>query len=140
LARTSAFASKRAIITRATKQKGKRKKKEKPEPPPGFRGVEQIAEDWGKWKHGQKIDVTYPFKPGEEPQWVIDLIKSPHLGSIKKIADLDPYKQGYKFVTKRIRREKIKEDNKWRAWREWSLVPSLRRGNSRRKHPTRIAP
>jgi len=140
LFRCSPILAKRGtLLTRAAKQKGKRRKKEKPEHPPGWKGIETMAEDWGKWKHGTKIDVTSPWKDGEEPQWVLDLISKPNYGAIQKVADLDPYTQGLKFVSKRLRRDKIRGDNTLRLWREWSSVPSLKR-TTRKAPPPTIAP
>ena len=36
--------------------------------------MEMIARDWGNWEHGEKIDVSMPWKEGEEPEWLLELI------------------------------------------------------------------
>lgn len=46
------------------------------EAPEGF-DIDMMAKDWAAWEHGSKIDVSLPFKEGEEPEWALAAITSP---------------------------------------------------------------
>ena len=66
----NAFLEAKATKGASGKKKGKKETFELPKD----LTMDKIAADWSKWKHGDKRDVTLDFKPGEEPDWLKEII------------------------------------------------------------------
>eukprot|EP01126_Amoeba_proteus_P033071 TRINITY_DN3231_c0_g1_i3.p1 TRINITY_DN3231_c0_g1~~TRINITY_DN3231_c0_g1_i3.p1 ORF type:complete len:148 (-),score=31.21 TRINITY_DN3231_c0_g1_i3:45-488(-) len=130
--RTSSMAGRQEILLTRAKKKtgGKKKTKAKIEPPEGF-CVDMLAKDWANWPNGEHIDVSIPWTEDNEPEWVNRLYESQALPPLREPHELDVEKHGLRYTLSKIREQKIKEDNRMRAAKNFGEALSLQ--NTRRK-------
>jgi len=112
----------------------KEKKKEIPELPPGYDAL-AIVNDWYKFRPEEKREITYPWKDGEEPEWLNKMLEDQDEPRSTPVDELDMEKHGLKYTWRKIRENSIKEDNEIRGKRRWNLVPSLKSKKRLRKKP-----
>lgn len=124
---------------------GKKKGKETVGVPAGF-NMDMLAKDWGAWEHGEKLDVTLPWKAGDEPAWLKAILATADSNGVlhwsprkvKRIHELEPEVHGLRYTWQRLRKEKILRDNQARAWGKWKWVGSAKKRNAfqpPRMHP-----
>jgi len=118
-----------------SKKKGWRqtKKKEPPELPEGFDAM-NIVNDWYKFRPEEKQEIVIPWKEGEEPEWLNEMLEQQDTPALQ-IHELDLEKHGLKYTWRKLRENAIKEDNEFRKERLWSQVPSLQSKKRLRKKP-----
>jgi len=106
--RSSPLLRRNSIFILRGKKPGK--KKAKIEIPPGLTVV-KIAEMWGNYRYGRKVDFSkFVYDESKVPAWLMDKVENPR-AALVPFNELDPEIHGAKYVARRLRRAEIKRQN-----------------------------